>query len=400
MISGVGLVNALGTTCREVSGKLFAGDRSGIQKRGGYVPGKECFVGAVTAPLPGPPSEKVSKLWSRNAGLSLLALEELRERVLHAVKRYGAPRVGVVLGSSTSGIEEGENAIAERLATGRLPTRYEYAQQQMGTVSRIVGDVIGARGPNYTISTACSSSAKVFRAAINLISQGLCDCVVTGGVDSLCKLTLNGFSSLELVSDEITNPFSKHRKGISIGEGGALFLLERADSTRTLAEEICVCGVGESSDAYHISSPDPDGAGAIRAIHQAIANAGRTPADIDYVNLHGTGTLHNDSMEARAMRAVFPATTPCSSTKPLVGHMLGASGATELAFCWMTLQDEQGRLPPHCYDGEDDPELPAMNLVSVGAVRDPRPRFALSNSFGFGGSNCAVVLGRGEYVRR
>lgn len=399
IISAVGVVNALGVTCEEVSTRLFAGDQSGIQKRAGYVPERECFVGVIKASLPAAPSASLERLWSRNAALTLLALAEIRDHVCAAVERYGATRIGVVLGSSTSGIDEGEKAIASRLATGELPPEYDYEQQQMGTVSEIVAELVGARGPNYTISTACSSSAKVFRAAMRLLRAGICDCVITGGVDSLCKLTLNGFSALELVSDERTNPFSKNRKGITIGEGGALFLLERSEEGKPLDGQVVVCGVGESSDAYHISSPDPEAKGAISAIRMAIESAGITADDIDYVNLHGTGTLHNDSMEARAMRTVFPATTLCSSTKPLVGHMLGASGATELAFCWMTLIDPSHRLPPHRFDGESDPDLPEMNFVGPGAVRDRPVRFALSNSFGFGGSNCAVVLGRGEYVK-
>jgi 3-oxoacyl-[acyl-carrier-protein] synthase-1 len=316
-----------------------------------------------------------------------------------AVERYGAHRVGVVLGSSTSGIDQGEAAVYERTRSGNLPQTYNYRQQQMGTVSDVISELTGARGPSYTISTACSSSAKVFRAAINLIRSGVCDSVITGGFDSLCKLTLNGFSALELVSDEITNPFSKNRKGISIGEGGALFLLERAEPALLTEQTVCVCGVGESSDAYHISSPDPEAAGAIAAIRGAITHAGITVHDIDYVNLHGTGTSHNDAMESRAMHAVFPASVPASSTKPLVGHMLGASGATEAAFCWMALLDSQHRLPPHQFDGVLDPELPPIHFASVGERSKERLRFVLSNSFGFGGSNCAIVLGRGDCVR-
>jgi 3-oxoacyl-[acyl-carrier-protein] synthase-1 len=227
----------------------------------------------------------------------------------------------------------------------------------------------------------------------------LCDAVITGGFDSLCKLTINGFSSLELVSDEVTNPFSRNRKGITIGEGGAVFLLERTDAHELEPDAVCLCGVGESSDAYHISSPDPSAKGAIAAIRAALDAAGLCPEDIDYINLHGTGTLHNDAMEARAMRSVFGESKPCSSTKPLVGHMLGASGATEIAFCWMALRDSQCRLPPHLFDGERDPELPVMNLVSVGDTSVCPLRYTLSNSFGFGGSNCAVVLGRWDCVR-
>jgi 3-oxoacyl-[acyl-carrier-protein] synthase-1 len=218
---------------------------------------------------------------------------------------------------------------------------------------------------------------------------------VVGGFDSLCKLTTNGFSALELVSDEVTNPFSKNRKGITIGEGGALLVLERHDEAQLDDTVVCIAGVGESSDAYHISSPDPEGRGAIAAIKAALAQARVEPNEIGYINLHGTGTPHNDSMEARAVSAVFSSDVPCSSTKPLVGHMLGASGATEVAFCWMVLSDSGNRLPPHIFDGALDPDLPALALVKPESLADRPIRYALSNSFGFGGSNCAVVLRRG-----
>jgi 3-oxoacyl-[acyl-carrier-protein] synthase-1 len=299
------------------------------------------------------------------------------------------------MGSSTSGIEEGELAVRSRKESGVLPAGYRYAQQQMGSVSEVIARVIGAKGPSYTISTACSSSAKIFRAGRNLIEAEWCDAVIVGGFDSLCKLTTNGFSALELVSDEVSNPFSKNRKGITIGEGGALFILERAEEHRSSETSLYLAGVGESSDAYHISSPDPSGAGAVAAIRAALSQAGITADQVDYINLHGTGTSHNDSMEARAIREIFSQDVQCSSTKPLVGHMLGASGATEAAFCLMTMTDTDNRLPPHIYDGVMDPELPPLNLIPLGAKARKPVKYALSNSFGFGGSNCAVVFRRG-----
>ncbi len=393
VITALGVINALGGSITEVSCRLFAGDQSGISLREDFIPGRQCFVGSVTAPLP-PCPRGFESVWSRNAALSVSALEQIRDSTQAAISRYGPSRIGVIVGSSTSGIDEGERAVAERMATGTLPAGYDYVKQQMGSVSAVLARILGVCGPSYTVSTACSSSAKVFRAALNLIHSGMCDCVVTGGIDSLCQLTLNGFSALELVSDEITNPFSRNRRGISIGEGGALFLLERAETYDSDFPCVAVSGVGESSDAYHISSPDPTGAGAVAAIRRALEGAGLDSEEVDYVNLHGTGTLHNDSMEAQAIRAVFTDSVPCSSTKPLVGHMLGASGATELAFCWMVLTDPQHRLPPHRFDGVIDPALPPVRLVECGARLPTAPRFVLSNSFGFGGSNCAVVLGR------
>lgn len=395
VITAVGVVNALGLGVRRVAEGLFCGDQSGIVQSQDFVPERSCHIAPVPGPLPECPFG-LRDLWSRNAALSLAALEQVKDSVTVALDRYGADRVAVVMGSSTSGIDEGERAIWSRRSTGELPDDYLYAKQQMGTVSDVVSRAVGARGPSYTISTACSSSAKVFRAAMNLLQSGWSDCVLVGGFDSLCKLTTNGFSALELVSDEITNPFSKNRKGITIGEGGALFVLERCETARMTDETISIVGVGESSDAYHISSPDPSGTGAIAAIKAALNEARVLPEEIGYINLHGTGTLHNDSMEARAIRAIFSERVPCSSTKPLVGHMLGASGATEAAFCWMVMRDPLRRLPPHRFDGCVDPELPSLNLIVVGARAESPARYTLSNSFGFGGSNCAVVMRRGR----
>lgn len=394
VITAVGLLNALGEGVEQVSAGLFRGDQSGIGQSDSFLPDRRCHVAAVSTKLPECPPG-LEGLWSRNAALSLSALSQIKDGVAAALQRYGSERIGVVMGSSTSGIEEGEKALRSRLESGVLPEEYNYPQQQMGTVSDVIANVLGTAGPSYTISTACSSSAKVFRAACNLIQSGWCDCVVTGGFDSLCKLTTNGFSALDLVSDEVTNPFSKNRKGITIGEGGAIFLLERCSDSELTHESVCIAGVGESSDAYHISSPDPSGAGAVVAINAALRHAGIAPTEVGYINLHGTGTPHNDAMEARAIHSLFSDNVPCSSTKPLVGHMLGASGATEVAFCWLVLRDSEGRLPPHRFDGERDPELPQLSLVALGQRAHEPIQYALSNSFGFGGSNCAVVLRRG-----
>lgn len=392
-ITAVGVVNALGTSLEEVRRRLFAGDQSGLVRSSEYLSGRECFVGAVLGELPGCPAG-LEELWSRNAALSLAALKQIEGQLAAAIDRYGRHRIGVILGSSTSGISEGEVAVKARLEGNSLPSTYCYAQQQMGTVSIFLAKLLGITGPCYTISTACSSSSKVFRAARNAIRSGLADCIITGGFDSLCNLTVNGFSSLELVSDEVTNPFSANRKGITIGEGGAIFLLERAHSD-AIEDEVLVAGAGESSDAYHISSPDPSGTGAASAMSQALCDAGVSAHDVTYINLHGTGTPHNDLMEAVAVRSLFSEQVPCSSTKPLVGHTLGASGAIEAAFSWMVLTDTDRRLPPHMFDGVSDPAMPALNLVSRDAVCSSDPRVVLSNSFGFGGSNCALVLTRG-----
>jgi 3-oxoacyl-[acyl-carrier-protein] synthase-1 len=224
-------------------------------------------------------------------------------------------------------------------------------------------------------------------AARDLIRLGLCDAVVTGGADALCRLTLNGFAALGAVSPDLCNPMSRNRSGINLGEGAALFVLRREPSA------IALLGIGESSDAYHISSPDPEGAGAVTAMTGALRDAGLEA--VDYLNLHATATGKNDEMESRAATLALPGGTPCSGTKPLTGHTLGASAATELAFCWLAMEAEWnpgGRLPPHVWDGAADPDLPPLALV--GGDAPGRPRTCMSNSFAFGGNNLCLVAGR------
>ena len=218
----------------------------------------------------------------------------------------------------------------------------------------------------------------------------LCDAVIVGGADTLSALTVRGFQSLEAISRGVSNPMSVHRDGINIGEGACVMLMSRDPS------EIELLGVGASSDAHHISAPDPTGAGASDAMLRALADASMPPRDIDYINLHGTGTPLNDSMESHAVERVFGPGVACSSTKPLTGHTLGAAGAIELALCWLTLADinVSNRLPPHRWDGARDPALATLHLVSCGESMGARPTRCLSNSFAFGGNNASLVIGR------
>jgi 3-oxoacyl-[acyl-carrier-protein] synthase I len=220
--------------------------------------------------------------------------------------------------------------------------------------------------------------------------MGLCDAVLCGGVDTLCRLAINGFHALEAVDLQRCDPFSKHRRGINIGEAAALFLMTRD------AGPVQLLGAGASSDAYHMSSPDPEGTGAQKAMRDALRSAGLEAVQIDYINLHGTATEHNDSMESLAVAATFEHAVPCSSTKSLTGHTLAAAGALEAAFCWLSLADPrpERRLPPHRWDGEADPALPALNLVQSGAhLPAGGRRYLMSNSFAFGGNNTALILG-------
>jgi len=390
-ISAMGIVTALGHGADENWRRLLAADSSGLTLRADLVPERALLVGAVPGPLPAIPPDR-RRHACRNNALALAALRQIEPEVRRAVADVGAVRVGVVVGSSTSGIASAEEAIAAHVRTGVLPGAFDYAQLEHGGAAEFIAELTGAAGPAYTISTACSSGAKALAAARALLGAGVCDAVVTGGVDSLCQLTANGFTALQAVDPGRSNPFSVNRRGLTLGEGAALFLLTRA------AGGIQLLGAGEATDAHHMSAPDPEGAGAETAMRSALADAGVDGTDVAYLNLHGTGTPLNDAMEAGVVARVLGHDTPCSSTKPLVGHTLGASGALELAFCWLALGHWDGAelpLPPHCWDGVPDPALPRLHLVAAGEATRVRSRaVVMSNSFGFGGNNVSLVVGR------
>jgi 3-oxoacyl-[acyl-carrier-protein] synthase-1 len=287
-------------------------------------------------------------------------------------------------------VSDAEAAIRHRERTGHLAKEFEYDQFEFGGTAGFVAHLLEIGGPAYTISTACSSSARALASARGLIDLGICDAVITGASDSVCGLTSNGFSALQVVSDEIVNPCSVNRSGLTLGEGSAVFLAVRGRGGVELL------GVGESSEAYHMSAPDPSGEGAERAMRGALLDAGLAPEEIAYLNLHGTGTTLNDAMECAAIARVFEEPPPCSSTKPMVGHTLGAAGAMEAGFCWLMLRDASDgkmKLPPHAYDGQPDPALPQIALTGIGAQAPVGP--VMSNSFGFGGNNCTLILSGG-----
>lgn len=325
----------------------------------------------------------------RNNRLAQFGLEQdgFAGKVEQAVARYGADRVGVFLGTSTSGILTSEIAYRHRDAeTGALPADYRYRETHNSfSVADFVRHYCAIQGPASVISTACSSSAKVFAAAQRMIQVGLIDAAVVGGVDTLCLTTLYGFGSLQLVSPNPCKPFDAQRDGISAGEGAAFALLERA--TNVAAGEILLTGVGESSDAYHMSSPHPEGLGARNAMAAALATAGLQPDAIDYINLHGTATPSNDAAEDAAVAALFGTRTPCSSTKGHTGHTLGAAGGIEAIICALALKE--GFMPGGVGTENLDPKLRSHYLLET--VEKPL-RHVLSNSFGFGGSNCSLVF--------
>ncbi len=387
-IHAVGAVNALGENTDAIRTGLLSGSTSGMRTRDDLINGRRVRVGEVACTLPELEPE-LSSYASRTNGLLKVAIQQIHAQIESAIGRYGKHRIGIVLGTSTSGIAEGERCLAARLRTGEFPTGFSYLKQEISSPSEYLRRSLGIHGPAWTVSTACTSSAKALSSARRLLNSGVCDAVLVGGVDSLCRLTLNGFAALEALADGLCNPFSKHRDGINIGEGAAVFLVSREPGP------VCLLGVGESSDAYHISGPDPDGMGAELAMHKALSDSGIAADEVDYLNLHGTATFDNDRMESHAVERVFGTSVPCSSTKPLIGHMLGAAGATEIAFCWMLLTaDIQTRLPPHVWDHVADPELAQLNFCPAdGPACDCR--IAASNSFAFGGNNISIILGRG-----
>ncbi|AOK02296.1 beta-ketoacyl-[acyl-carrier-protein] synthase family protein [Burkholderia vietnamiensis] len=385
-LSAPGMINALGATTDAIVDALGRGVAPGMAPRADAPAGG--WVGRVTAPLECAPPAALAHFDCRNNRLLLAALAQIQPLVDAALARYGPRRIGVVIGTSTSGVDAAEHALARRAATGAMPAGFDYRQMEIGTAAPFVRAALGVTGPAYTLSTACTSSAKAFAAARRLLQLKICDAVIVGGADSLCELTLQGFASLESVSPGRTNPMSRNRNGINIGEGAALFVMSRDEAAIRLA------GVGESSDAHHISAPDPAGHGAEDALRAALADAGVAASAIGYVNLHATATRLNDEMEANVTARVFPHGVPASGTKPLTGHMLGAAGATELGFGWLTLA-RRIALPAHVWDGEHDPALPALDLVrdERRLAGDAAGRYVMSNSFAFGGSNASLILG-------
>ncbi len=390
-ISACTLVTALGQG-RAATFKALEAGRSGLARRHFETAiDIDTWLGVVDAAdgvhLPSP----LAAFDCRNNRLAQLALQAdgFGDTVRAAASRYGAHRVGVFLGTSTSGILATEIAYRERdPATGALPAWLDYARTHNSySVSRFVRAALGLAGPAQVVSTACSSSAKVFGTAARMLQAGIVDAAVVGGVDSLCMTTLYGFRALELVSSEICRPWDAQRHGLSLGEGAAFALLEREPQGEVLAR-LLACG--ESSDGHHMSAPHPEGAGAAAAMRQALAAAGLAPGDIDYLNLHGTATPGNDAAEDRAVTSVFgaaAATLACSSTKGYTGHTLGAAGGVEAAICLLALQ--HGWLPPTLNLQEPDPTL---KLPVLRESRRARPRVVASNSFGFGGSNACLLF--------
>jgi 3-oxoacyl-[acyl-carrier-protein] synthase-1 len=380
---GKGLTATLQSLFEQRSGlKRCAFETVDLETHIGEVPG----VDQQTLP------ESLLKFDCRNNRLAELALrqDQFLEAVQQAAKRWGRRRVGVCIGTSTAGILQTELAYRDRdPVSGALPPGFEYGSTHNSfSVADYLRRRCGLEGPAVAVSCACASSAKVFGSARRMIEAGLVDAVLVGGADSLCLTTLYGFHSLQLTSPAPCRPFDVARDGISIGEAAAFALLEHVPAGLNDGS-ILLLGIGESSDAHHMSAPHPEGLGARRAMQGALAAAGLEPGDIDYINLHGTGTPSNDRSESQAVTSIFGATTPCSSTKGATGHTLGAAGALEAVISALAL--ENGLMPGGVHTSEIDPTLTAHYIKSN--RRAPIAR-VLSNSFGFGGTNCSLIFGR------
>jgi len=375
-IADFGIACSLGTSKDAVWQALLSCDVSGITQKKIY--GKEYNIALIN-----------DKQLNINH-ISELALESIVPTIEKAVSKFGKKRVAVLCGTCYKGSNEVVKALEMHKKNGKFPDNYEFEMQQTDYPAKFIAKKFGLEGIAISHSTACASSISAIISARNLLESGFCDAVIAGGTDIISDSIMLGFSALEAISPKPCNPFSKNRSGITLGEGAAFFLL-------TLNEELCcdikITGCGESSDAEHITAPRADGEGAKNAMKAALANAGLKPEDIDYMNLHGTGTMLNDAMESIAVSSIFPSTLPVSSTKSLTGHTLGAAGALELSFCCLALscKNTEKFLPPHLWDNVFDPELPQLNFVSKG-TKSNRLKRCISNSFAFGGYNSSIIV--------
>ncbi len=387
-LNDLGMLSAIGSSPSEIIQRLQAGDRTGLSVSEEYS-SHPVYVGEVNADLPEIDS-KYAVYDCKNNRLLLAALNQIQDTVDSIITRYGSDRVGVVLGTSTSGVRNTELALASVARKNIKPDWFHYKQQQLAGGADFLAHYLGIKGPAFAISTACSSSGKAFASARRMIRLGLCDAVIVGGADSLCRFTVHGFDALESVSAGLCKPFGQHRDGINLSEGVALFVMSKEQGPVELQ------GVGASSDAYHFSAPDPEGGAVIAAMETALAQADKSASEIDYINMHGTATPLNDAMESKAVEQVFGRKIAVSSSKGMTGHALGAAAAIELGMCWTLLTDtnEQGILIPNINDDDLDNSLPKLNYIQQGQNLGREINSCQSNSFAFGGNNISIVIAR------
>lgn len=391
-IQDCGFHSALGSSIADIHGCLKDERESNMVEVSDMLnDGKHTVVGKIASELPDiPPAQ--AQYTTRNNQLALSALNQIEDSIEQAKSQFGADRIAVVIGTSTSGISDGEAAFKHKLDQGSFPEHYHYSKQELGNTSEFVSQYLSLTGPNYVISTACSSSGRVFLTAQRLLKSGMADAVLVGGVDTLCKLTLNGFHGLEALSTTHCQPFSATRDGINIGEAAAFMLLSKAKlnatNTNPNTPNIALLGCGDSSDAHHISAPHPEGNGAEQAMRKALYSAQLQAEDIGYINAHGTATPLNDSMESKAIHRIFANKVPVSSTKPLTGHTLGAASAIEAAIAWHILKYDLPLPLQKCQDKAEDIEIDLVNCAHKLKVKN-----ILSNSFAFGGNNISLIFG-------
>ncbi len=392
-LSKPGVMSCAGNNLEQLWKSVTSGNQSGI-RRVKACNDEEFFAARVLDSDLKPGSARYDMKIMR---IEEAALEQIAGDIEKAKKQYGNERIAVCVGSCDNGTEFSIAGHRKYFAEGDFPPDYNLEIQGADYVSTFIAEKFDLKGPCATFSTACSSSAGAIIKGAELILAGLADAAVVGGIDIASDTTLIGFNSLEAVSSEITNPFSKNRHGITLGDGASFFVLTR-EPLDSSEEAVKLLGWGESADAYHMTSPDPSGAGAEKAIRRAIKKAGITRKDVGYINMHGTGTKFNDSMEAKAIAAVFEdIKVPVSTTKPITGHTLGAAAALELAICWAALKNKTLELPLQIWDGEQDSELPVLNIIdknSFAASGDNNLKVCLSNSFAFGGANACLVIGK------
>ncbi len=381
-IQDCGFHSAMGFEHAQIH-QCLSGQRSANMVRDDQIlnSGRSTIIGRVDDKLPLIP-DHLTMFNTRNNQLALSAIKQIESSVNAAIEEYGAERIAVIIGTSTSGIADGEIAYQQKINHGDFPSDYHYRKQELGNASDFIAAYFAITGPCYSISTACSSSGRVFITAQRLLRSGLVDAVIVGGVDSICRLTLNGFSGLEALSAKLCQPFSASRDGINIGESASVMLL-----SNKLAK-VALLGAGDSSDAHHISAPHPQGKGAQQAMQNALDDAKLTVSDIGYINAHGTATPLNDSMESQAIDRLFADHVPVSSTKPLTGHTLGAASATEAAIAWHILFYDLPLPIQHCQDKADD-----IAVTLVETQTQLHGKAILSNSFAFGGNNISLIFG-------
>ncbi|WP_234400453.1 beta-ketoacyl synthase N-terminal-like domain-containing protein [Campylobacter concisus] len=383
-VSKPAIISAAGSSSNENLSSLLSGKRF-LSLSGEFHPENKFLVAKFDKALPEFAKNTKEHFKTRTNALLLNTLLELDDEIKRAIKKFGKSRVGVILGTTTSGIEENFWTFKEYIKTDIFDkSKFGIDRNCLANVTEFVSEFYGLEGPSFCVSTACTSGVKAIIEAQRLIKSDICDAVICGGVDSLNTLTINGFNSLSILSQKPSQPFSKNREGINIGEGAGLFLLSRDEISN-----VVVAGSASNCDAFHMTQPDFNAKMAISCIEEALKKA--CMDGVDYVNLHGTGTQANDKMEAKAVNLTL-GFAYASSLKPQIGHTLGAAGAIESAICAILCMQENSTLPPHVYDEEYDESLEAINLVKSGTKFDVKT--AMSLSFAFGGDNAAIIFKR------